>query len=105
MLSTQLNELIPVLQVSVGPVILISGAGLLLLSLTNRFGRAADRSRQLMREMREAREEDRQLKDQVDILYKRARLIQIAIVLSALSILFAALMIITLFLTALLKLE
>src|SRR6185295_19480361 len=106
MLSTQLNELIPVLQVSVGPVILISGAGLLLLSLTNRFGRAADRSRQLMREMGGAGEEDRsRLKAQVEILYKRAHLIQIAIVLSAVSILFAAVMIITLFFTALLKLE
>src|SRR6185295_15495397 len=97
MLSTQLNELIPVLQVSVGPVILISGVGLLLLSLTNRFGRAADRSRQLMREMRDAKEEDRRrLNGQVEILYKRARLIQIAIVLSAVSILFAAVLIITL---------
>jgi len=104
--STRLNEFIPVLQVAVGPVILISGVGLLLLSLTNRFGRAVDRSRQILREMREAGEGDRErLAVQVNILFRRARLIQIAIVLQAMSVLFAALLIITLFLTALIKWE
>ena len=43
MLTTSLHELIPVLQVAIGPVILISGVGLLLLTLTNRFRRAIDR--------------------------------------------------------------
>jgi hypothetical protein len=104
--STRLSELIPVLQVSVGPVILISGVGLLLLSLTNRFGRAVDRSRQLIREMREASEADRlRLTGQVQILVRRARLIQISIILATLSVLFAAVLISTLFFTALMKLE
>jgi hypothetical protein len=104
--STRLSELIPVLQVAVGPVILISGVGLLLLSLTNRFGRAVDRSRQLIREMREASETDRlRLAGQVEILYRRAHLIQISIIFSTVSVLFAALLIISLFFTALLKLE
>lgn len=103
-MPTQLSELLPVLQISIGPVILISGVGLLLLSLTNRFGRAVDRSRQLMREMHEAGEADRRrLAAQVSVLYRRARLIQSSIILSALSVLFAALMIITLFFTSLLK--
>ena len=39
------SEVVPVLQISIGPVILISGVGLLLLSLTNRYGRVIDRSR------------------------------------------------------------
>jgi positive regulator of sigma E activity len=104
--TTQLHELIPVLQVAVAPVILISGVGLLLLSLTNRFGRAVDRSRHLIREMREASEHDRlRLGKQVEILYRRARLIQASIVFSAVSVLFAALLIIALFVTALMKLE
>lgn len=94
------------LQVAVGPVILISGVGLLLLSLTNRFGRAVDRSRQIIREMRQAGEADRlQLANQVAVLYRRARLIQISIVFSTVSVLFAALLIITLFFTALIKWE
>ena len=103
-MPTQLNELLPVLQTAVGPVILISGVGLLLLSLTNRFGRAVDRSRQLMREMRDAAEADkRRLAEQVEVLYRRARLIQKSIIFSALSVLFAAVMVIMLFFTALLK--
>jgi len=104
--STRLNELIPVLQVAIGPVILISGVGLLLLSLTNRFGRAVDRSRQLLREMREATGADRaRLADQVEVLSRRARLIQVSIILGAVSVFLAAVLIIMLFLTALLKLE
>jgi len=104
--ATQLNELIPVLQIAVAPVILISGIGLLLLSQTNRFGRTVDRARLLSREMREAPEADRvRLARQVQILYRRTRLVQVSIILSALSVLFAALLIITLFVTALLKLQ
>jgi len=106
MLGTGMSDLISRLQVAVGPVILISGVGLLLLSLTNRFGRAVDRSRQLIHEMREAGEPDRRhLRDQVEVLYRRARLIQISIILGATSVLFAALLIITLFFTALMKWE
>ncbi len=94
------------LQVAIGPVILISGVGLLLLSLTNRFGRAVDRSRQLIREMRESDGEERQrLAGQIEILFRRARLIQRAIILAVTSVFFAAVLIITLFFAALLKWE
>src|SRR6185437_3223636 len=104
--TTQLSQLIPVLQTSVGPVILISGVGLVLLSLTNRFGRAADRVRQLLREMRGAPEDVRKrLAGEVANLYQRARLIQRAIIFSTISLLFAAVLIITLFFTALMKWE
>ena len=106
MAATKLSELIPVLQIAVGPVILISGVGLLLLSLTNRFGRAVDRSRQLSREIRESGATDRlELTRQVDILFRRAELIQLAIILAATSMLFAAVLIITLFFTALFQWE
>jgi len=106
MTAMSLRELIPVLQVAVGPVILISGVGLLLLSMTNRFGRAVDRSRQLARELRGAPEADRKrLEGQIDNLFKRAGLIQTAIVWAATSVLLAAVLIIVLFIAALLKLE
>jgi Protein of unknown function (DUF2721) len=102
--SPQLGELIPVLQVAIAPVILISGVGLLLLSLTNRFGRAVDLSRELMREGRRAGEEDRaHLAQEVQILYRRARLIQIAIILAAMSVLFASLLILGLFFAEILR--
>src|SRR5688572_19515401 len=55
-----LNEIVPVLQVAIGPVILISGVGLLLLTMTNRLGRAIDRARSLVRELREGRDHDRE---------------------------------------------
>ena len=104
--SIPVHELIPVLQMAIGPVILISGVGLLLLTLTNRFGRAVDRSRQLSREMREVGEEEKQkLAGQVAVLYRRARLIRLSITMAAMSVLFAALLIIALFLAVLLKLE
>jgi Cu/Ag efflux pump CusA len=104
--TTQLNQLIPVLQTAIGPVILISGVGLLLLSLTNRFGRAVDRARQLLREMRATTGEDRRrFAGQVENLYQRARLIQRAIIFGTISMLFAAVLIITLFFTALMKME
>jgi hypothetical protein len=103
---TQLSQLIPIMQTAVGPVILISGVGLLLLSLTNRFGRAVDRTRQLLREMRGAPAADqKRLAGQVENLYQRATLIQRAIIFCAISVLFAAVLIITLFIAALMKLE
>ena len=100
------KELIPVLQVAIGPVILISGVGLLLLTLTNRYGRTIDRSRQLVRELRELAGADRErLEGQIAILYRRARLIRLSIFLAGISVLLASVLIIVLFLTALLKLE
>ena len=40
-----LDDIVPFLQLSIGPVIVISGVGLLLLSMTNRYGRVIDRTR------------------------------------------------------------
>jgi len=101
-----ISELIHVLQIAVGPVILISGVGLLLLTLTNRLGRAVDRSRQLRQELREVPEEDRhRLSPQVQILFRRARLLRLSIIMAGLSVLLVAILIIVVFLTVLMKLE
>ncbi|PWU09341.1 MAG: DUF2721 domain-containing protein [Verrucomicrobia bacterium] len=103
---TPLRDLIPVLQEAIGPVILISGVGLLLLTLTNRFGRAIDRSRQLVHEMRQLAEPDRQkLAEQVRIIYRRATIIRSAITFGVLCVLLVSILIIVLFLSALLRLE
>jgi hypothetical protein len=104
--TISLHELIPVLQIAVGPVILISGVGLLLLTLTNRFGRAIDRSRQLASEMRDVSAAERErLARQVEVLYRRAGFIRLAVVMAAICLLLVALLISVLFLTALLKIE
>ena len=102
MTSIPIGELIPVLQVAVGPVILISGVGLLLLTLTNRLGRAVDRSRDLGRQLREHGPADGQrLGLQVSILFRRAKVIRLSIIMAALCVLLVAVLIIVLFIAAL----
>lgn len=97
------HEILPVLQTAIGPVILISGVGLLLLTMTNRLGRAIDRARSLARDLDQLTGPDRDpVLAQVVIIYQRARLLRITIALAGLSVLLAAVLIITLFLTALL---
>jgi hypothetical protein len=106
MANTSLSELIPVLQVAIGPVILISGVGMLLLTLTNRFGRAIDRARQLAQEMSKAPANERErLGKQIDILYRRAGLIQLAVIMAVISVLLVAVLVSVLFFTALMKWE
>jgi hypothetical protein len=100
-----LADLIPTLELAVGPVILISGVGLLLLSMTNRFGRVIDRSRILTEDLRRAPSAVRpKVMAQLQILARRARIIRIEIALGILSVLCAAVLIISLFLGALLGL-
>ena len=101
---TSLEQIIPELRDAIGPVILISGVGLLLLTLTNRLGRAIDRARQLKAELPKRTEQEHdQVQAQVAIIYQRAKLIRMSITLSALSALLAAALVVTLFLTALLQ--
>jgi hypothetical protein len=100
------NELMPILQAAVSPVILISGVGLLILSMTNRLGRVVDRSRQLGDALRGKPQQERdRLEPQLRILFKRARLLRAAISLATLSVLLAAILVIALFLTAFLRVE
>lgn len=83
------DPLLAALQASVSPVVLISGIGLLLLSMTNRLGRVVDRSRALARDARsgELDAADRKLiRLQIRILFKRGRLLVAAIGLCVLSL-------------------
>lgn len=80
LLSTPLHELIPPLQVAIGPVILVSGIGLLLLTLRNRFARTIDRSRELVRLMGNSPANEQQPAGQVEILYRRTRLARLSII-------------------------
>jgi hypothetical protein len=106
LLATETSELVPVLQTAIGPVVMISGVGLLLLTTTNRLGRVVDRSRVLALQVREARDEAKEpIRAQLRILKHRAELIRRAIALAAFCILFAAILIISLFVTALLSVD
>ncbi len=96
------SSLVPVLQIAIGPVILISGVGLLLLSMTNRFGRIIDRSRILAAQLRgESDIERERALAQVDILWRRAILVRRAIIFGSISVLLAAVLVISLFVAAL----
>lgn len=102
----QYNEYAAILQTSVSPVILISGVGLWILSMTNRFGRVVDRARQLKDMYRVANDEDRKRQGlQLEILIKRAKLLRLAISSGTLSALLAAALVISLFFSAFLHLE
>jgi hypothetical protein len=99
-------ELIPVLQTAIGPVILISGIGLLLLTMTNRLGRVIDRARLLDAQFVDLLGPQRERKAaQLSVLWRRARILQLAITLSSTSALCAAILIVVIFLTALLQHE
>ena len=81
------------LQLAVSPVILISAYGLLLLSMTNRLGRAIDRARALAREGPQVKQE------QIAIIARRAVWIRLAIVFTSVALMAAALLVLVLFLS------
>jgi hypothetical protein len=82
------------LQSSIAPIAMISGVGLILLSLTNRLGRTIDRSRALIREYREVGEERRGIiRAELKILHKRNRYLKTAMAGISFSILTSSLMI------------
>jgi hypothetical protein len=103
---SSIRELLPIVQTAIGPVILISGIGLLLLSMTNRFSRVIDRARNLLAlsERTSGPVKARTLA-QLEILWQQARLIRLAILLASVSVLFAACLIILIFVTALFRLD
>lgn len=93
-----IDTLIKVLQASVAPVVLISGIGLLLLTMTNRLSRTIDRIRLLCDEFPRAIGEKQHLRSQIEILFRRCRLLQKAIAAATFSIMCVSVVILLLFL-------
>ena len=74
------SQLILFLQSSITPVALISGVGLLLLTLTNRLARTIDRSRSLVGLLKSNKtEDDPKLHQELNIMYRRSQLLRNAI--------------------------
>ncbi|MDD2370150.1 MAG: DUF2721 domain-containing protein [Sulfuricurvum sp.] len=97
-----LSDLIETLQLAIGPVILISGIGLIILSLTNRFGRIVDRTRQLSIEYRSSSGTDSErILSELKILTLRAKIIRNSNFMAVLSVLLVSFIIIGLFGSAL----
>ena len=105
-MTQSLTQILPVLQGAIGPVILISGIGLLLLSFTNRQARILDRARLLAHELRikAADCHPRQL-ELIRLLRRRALWNRASIALASLSVLCAATLVISIFVQALLDLD
>jgi Protein of unknown function (DUF2721) len=78
---------------------MISGVGLLLLSMTNRYSRVIERARDLVARL-DAGEKSASLAlslEELQITYQRARILRLAILLSSFSILFVAITVMSLF--------
>jgi len=89
-----------VLSSAVTPVVLISGVGLLMLTMTNRFGRLTDRTRQVAKLVRDTEGAEQEgYRAQLQILAHRGRLLRRSIAEAGFCVLFAALLIITIFIT------
>jgi hypothetical protein len=91
-----IDPVLHILQASISPVAMISGTGLLLLTLTNRFGRVTDRLREFAGE-RTAGRATPAMEGQLEIFHRRARIIRSAITASVGCMLFAGLMVMLLF--------
>ncbi len=98
-MGTSPAQLIQILSASIAPVIVISGVGLLLLSMTNRYRGVIDRARDLVKDLDQAQEATRRetLVEQVRIIYRRGRILRVAIILASCSILFVAVTVLSLF--------
>jgi hypothetical protein len=97
------NQFLPVIQTAITPVILISGIGALMLTLTNRLGRIVDRTRALAGKMHGATGEERaHLESQLTIMWQRARLQRHAVTMAGCSMLVSCVLVLGIFIDALL---
>ena len=99
-------DFIQFLQVCITPVALISGVGLLLLTITNRLGRTIDRTRQLVAELNNGEVKKRKEKEtEIKILYKRSRYLRNSIAAMVISVISSSLIIPNLFFAILLEVD
>lgn len=98
-----LTTVIRILQVSIAPVVLISGVGLIILSQTNRMAQIITRIRQLIASDDPANscQHDRQ----IQLLYNRSKMVRISIISLLICIFFDALVIIDIFASSILGFE
>ena len=91
---------VQILTASIAPVIVISGVGLLLLSISNRYGRAIDRVRFLAREVSESDPESaqrRNLAEQLRLTNDRAHILKRSMLCGSFCVFFVSVTILLLF--------
>jgi len=94
------SSVVQILTASIAPVIVISGVGLLLLSISNRYGRAIDRARALMRDLESSDADSarvKHLEEQLRRTHQRARILRASLTYASASIFFVSLMVVSLF--------
>ncbi len=91
------TQLIQIMQAAIAPVTLISGVGLLILSMTNRYGRVIDRTRDLLKILDKNKAlaelqklDEHHVRRQIRILYSRAQVMRSSIACGIGSIFFTA---------------
>src|SRR3989338_4359181 len=95
---SEMSNLVRALQASVAPCLLISGFGFLLLTMSNRLGRAADRIRDLTEKISLATQPDKvYLREQIAVIFTRCQFLQSAIALMILCIFFVGVNVFLLF--------
>ena len=97
------NTIVPLIQLAISPVILISGEGAFMLMLTNRMGRVVDRTRLLAGALRKAKDEEQQhIDSQLTIMWRRAGLLRRAVTFCGLSMTVACCLVLLILVDALL---
>ena len=101
-----LAEVVEALQVSITPVIFISGVGLVILSMTNRFARVIDRARALSRLLPDSTGDNNgKILAELKILITRVKLTRIGISCAVIAIFLISLIIICLFVGFIYKID
>jgi len=100
------QQFVKFLQSCITPVALISGVGLLLLTITNRLGRTIDRTRQLATELDKENVTRRLNKEnEIKILYQRSRYLRNSIGAMVVSVISSSLIIPVLFVMVLFNID
>ena len=99
--SATSSTFLPVIQLAISPMIMMTGVGGLMLTLTNRMGRIVDRTRSLAEKVRVAAGDDRaHCETQLGILWGRAKLIRQAVTFAGVSMLLSCLLVVVIFVDA-----
>lgn len=100
------GELVHLLQLSISPIALVSGIGLLLLSVTNRLGRVIDRSRIITAALRAGDDDPGGFqRSQLEVLLRRARLLWLSIAAATVTVVCSCAMVLLLIAMTFLQLD
>ncbi len=95
------SSTLPIIQTAITPVILLSGVGALMITLTNRMGRIVDRTRILAGQAQQAAAGARaHIDEQLAIMWRRANLLRLAVTFAGVSMLLSCVLVMVIFVDA-----